>query len=54
MISAFVACCGAAFGAQKLPDCLVPDDTANPAALKYIGFTDEEIKASSRKRRLRG
>ena len=30
---------------KNCPDCLVPDDTANPAALKYIGFTDEEIQS---------
>jgi len=29
---------------KNCPDCLVPDDTANPAALQYIGFTDEEIQ----------
>ena len=35
---------------KNCPDCLVPDDTANPAALKYIGFTDEEIQGFQAKK----
>ena len=35
---------------KNCPDCLVPDETATPAALKYIGFTEEEIAAIQPKR----
>jgi type IV pilus assembly protein PilB len=29
---------------KNCPDCLVPDDNATPAALEYIGFTEQEIQ----------
>ena len=35
---------GAAFGPEELPKLFGPDDGATPEALKYIGFTEEELQ----------